>query len=93
MFPFQEAGERSQSEECVDKNFCHVWRRIELYSNSQLVATKEIYSVETRNTNKEEMLESFLTFANSNHSGKIISPNTIIEYSTYWGEHALKQDM
>ena len=49
----------------------------------QLAVIKEINIVDTRNTNKEEMLDSLLTFINSTRSKDIISPNTIIEFFTY----------
>ena len=90
MFPYQEGSECSQSEDFFVWIFHEVWKRIELDSNIWPATTKESNSLETRNTNKKEMLDSFLTFMRYTRSSNIISPNTIIEYSTYWGRHASK---
>ena len=49
-------------------------------SNSRPAATKDSNSIETINTNKEEMLDYFMTCISSTRSGDIISPNTIIDF-------------
>ena len=56
---------------------------IESDSNSRPAVTKESNSIETRNTNKKEMLESYLTLISSTQYIYIISFNTIIEYYAY----------
>ena len=54
--------------------------RIESDANSQPNATKDSNIVETKNNNKEEILDSFLNFIISTCSGDIIPPNTITKY-------------